>query len=150
MMALSACDNVSIKISMLPFVVSKFWESEVTKRRVREIVEETIEWFGVDRCMFASNYPVDVMGGLGVQAMYSLFWEFWPRQVTRCCPEALWRQRGQVLRRIFGLVNKGYFTNYSRVCYLFAFFFLNIHLKIKTTLNYLSLLGAKRPPEGHP
>ena len=95
----------------------------------------------------ASNYPVDVREGSSASDVFFVLGVL-PQQVTGCCPEALWRQRGQVLRRIFGLVNK-VISNYSRVCYLFALF-LNIHLKIKTTLNYLSLLGAKRPPEGHP
>ena len=48
MSTLAACRNVSVKISGLGRVTRK-----------REVVLATIELFGVERCMFASNFPVD-------------------------------------------------------------------------------------------
>jgi predicted TIM-barrel fold metal-dependent hydrolase len=45
---LARCPNVAVKISGL---------GRVTKKR--EVVLSTIELFGVPRCMFASNFPVD-------------------------------------------------------------------------------------------
>ena len=46
--------NVAVKISGLG-LVDHSW----TVAGIRPIVLETIEIFGVDRCMFASNFPVD-------------------------------------------------------------------------------------------
>jgi predicted TIM-barrel fold metal-dependent hydrolase len=48
MAQLCACSNVAVKISGLGTVTRK-----------REVVLATIELFGVARCMFASNFPVD-------------------------------------------------------------------------------------------
>jgi predicted TIM-barrel fold metal-dependent hydrolase len=48
MAQLAAHSNVMVKISGLG-----------TVQRKREVVLTTIELFGVDRCMFASNFPVD-------------------------------------------------------------------------------------------
>ena len=51
-------DNVVCKLSGLamPF-------GSMTRRRPRPWLEYAIEAFGVDRCMFASNFPVDSMAG---------------------------------------------------------------------------------------
>ena len=46
MAALAQAPNVVVKIS---------WTADGNRR----VVRETIELFGADRCMFASNYPVD-------------------------------------------------------------------------------------------
>ena len=54
MRALAAAGNVSVKISALG-MATPGW----TVEDIRPYVEETIEIFGVDRCMFASNFPVD-------------------------------------------------------------------------------------------
>ena len=52
MAQLAACPNVAVKISGLGNVARK-----------REVVLATIELFGVARCMFASNFPVDSLRG---------------------------------------------------------------------------------------
>ena len=54
MRALAATPNVVVKISGLGTVDWKW-----TVESVRPLVLETIEAFGVSRCMFASNFPVD-------------------------------------------------------------------------------------------
>ena len=54
MEALASCPNVCCKISGLT-VAGKPW----TLRVNGSVIRETIGTFGVDRCMFASNYPVD-------------------------------------------------------------------------------------------
>ena len=54
MRALAAAGNVSVKISALG-MATPGW----TVEDIRPYVERTIEIFGVDRCMFASNFPVD-------------------------------------------------------------------------------------------
>ena len=54
MRALAAQPNVFVKISGLGML-----DHQWTTDTIRPIVLETIEIFGVDRCMFASNFPVD-------------------------------------------------------------------------------------------
>lgn len=54
MQALAAAPNVAVKISGLS-IPGQPWSVEVQRR----VVLETIDLFGVDRCMFASNFPVD-------------------------------------------------------------------------------------------
>jgi predicted TIM-barrel fold metal-dependent hydrolase len=54
MAALAGEPNTAVKISGLG-VPGRHWTVDAN----REIVLRTIELFGVDRCMFASNFPVD-------------------------------------------------------------------------------------------
>ncbi len=54
MKALAACEQVACKLSCL-CLPDRPWDYEGNRR----IVLETIELFGVERCMFASNFPVD-------------------------------------------------------------------------------------------
>jgi predicted TIM-barrel fold metal-dependent hydrolase len=54
MATLAPCPNVAVKISGLG-VPGRPWTAEAN----RAIVLTTIELFGPDRCMFASNFPVD-------------------------------------------------------------------------------------------
>ena len=54
MRQLATCENVAVKISGLG-MTDPDWSVET----IRPIVLDTIEMFGVGRCMFASNFPVD-------------------------------------------------------------------------------------------
>ena len=54
MKKIASCDNFVAKISGLGMFDAK-WTTEST----RIFVEKTIEIFGVQRSMFASNFPVD-------------------------------------------------------------------------------------------
>lgn len=54
MKALAACEQVHCKLSCLCLPEGP-WDYEDNRR----IVLEAIEIFGIDRCMFASNFPVD-------------------------------------------------------------------------------------------
>lgn len=54
MQALAACENVYCKLSCLCLPQGP-WDYAAN----RQIVLETIDTFGVERCMFASNFPVD-------------------------------------------------------------------------------------------
>ena len=56
--ALAANGNASAKISGLG-MLDRDWNSE----RIKPYVLDTIDAFGTDRCMFASNYPVDRLYG---------------------------------------------------------------------------------------
>ena len=56
MALLAECPNVATKISGLG-MVDHHWKVE----SIRPFVLEAIDLFGVERCMFASNFPVDKM-----------------------------------------------------------------------------------------
>ncbi len=56
--ALAACDNVACKISGLPVLGEPY-----TLSANQPIILDAICMFGVERCMFASNYPVDGLKG---------------------------------------------------------------------------------------
>ena len=56
MRALAACDNCWCKLSCL-CLIDGAWDFADNRR----IVLEAIELFGVERCMFASNFPVDAL-----------------------------------------------------------------------------------------
>lgn len=64
MAELARCQNVSVKISGLGMMFHNW-----TEPIIRPFVEETITLFGPERCMFASNFPVD--------SMYSTFDVLW-------------------------------------------------------------------------
>jgi predicted TIM-barrel fold metal-dependent hydrolase len=54
MRLLAGCPNVAVKISGLG-MADRNW----TEASMRPFVLATIELFGVERCLFASNFPVD-------------------------------------------------------------------------------------------
>jgi predicted TIM-barrel fold metal-dependent hydrolase len=81
MATLAQCPNVAVKISGLG-VPGRPWTAAAN----RDIVLATIELFGVDRCMFASNFPVDSLCGT-FDAIFSGF-----RAIVRDFP-ALDRQK---------------------------------------------------------
>jgi predicted TIM-barrel fold metal-dependent hydrolase len=56
MRALAACANCCCKLSCLCLPAAG-WDYEGNRR----IVLETIDLFGIERCMFASNFPVDAL-----------------------------------------------------------------------------------------
>jgi predicted TIM-barrel fold metal-dependent hydrolase len=72
---------VAVKISGLG-VADRHW----TVKSIRPFVLEAIEAFGVSRCMFASNFPVDKLWS-GFDAVYAAF-----REITRPFSEAERRQ----------------------------------------------------------
>ena len=59
MSALAACENTTIKISML-YYTAEDWNRH---QEVLDAVHFVIDAFGTDRCFFASNYPVDIKFG---------------------------------------------------------------------------------------
>ena len=54
MRELASCPNISAKVSGLGMLDHRW-----TVESLRPLVLETIDAFGVGRCMFASNFPVD-------------------------------------------------------------------------------------------
>lgn len=64
---LAACPNVSVKISGLGMI-----DHDWTVESFRPYVLETIDAFGVERAMFASNFPVDRLYGT-YEALWNAF-----------------------------------------------------------------------------
>ena len=81
MRELAAARNVAVKISGLG-VADWHW----TVESIRPFVLETIEAFGVSRCMFASNFPVDKLWS-DFDRLYAAF-----REIARPFSEAERRQ----------------------------------------------------------
>ena len=68
--ALAALPNVYIKLSMLWFAREGYHQDGSKEAKMRDIVLELIDLFGCDRCMFASNYPVDKVMGITIPELY--------------------------------------------------------------------------------
>ncbi len=71
--ALAELPHVAVKLSMLFFCAQGYHEDEDKEEHVRRLVREVIDMFGADRCMFASNYPVDRIQGIDVATLYGRF-----------------------------------------------------------------------------
>jgi len=69
MATLASCENVFIKISMLCYIHKDWSNNNVVKDTVYRIIET----FGIDRCFFASNFPVDKRDGWPAERLYSAF-----------------------------------------------------------------------------
>jgi predicted TIM-barrel fold metal-dependent hydrolase len=67
MRELALCGNVAVKISGFG-MFDRTW----TRESIRPFVREVIEIFGTERCMFASNFPVDGMA-TGYHDIWSAF-----------------------------------------------------------------------------
>ncbi|MBT6146747.1 MAG: amidohydrolase family protein [Gemmatimonadetes bacterium] len=76
MRALAALPHVCVKLSMLFFCAQAYHLDEDKEEHVRRLVREVIDMFGADRCMFASNYPVDRIQGIDVPTLYGKFSEW--------------------------------------------------------------------------
>ena len=69
MVTLASCENVFIKISMLCYI-HKDWGN---KNIVKDTVYRIIDTFGIDRCFFASNFPVDIRDEWPAERLYRTF-----------------------------------------------------------------------------
>ena len=69
MQALANLEQVSIKLSMLTYP-NKNWHQDPL---IKETVNKVIDLFGIKRCIFASNYPVEKLEGWNAQSMYQEF-----------------------------------------------------------------------------
>jgi predicted TIM-barrel fold metal-dependent hydrolase len=70
--ALAAFDNTSIKLSGLAM-----FDHRWTVESFRPLVLEAIDCFGTDRCMFASNFPIDRL-----HASYNSLWQTYAKIVA--------------------------------------------------------------------
>ena len=88
--ALAACDNVMAKLGGLNMEFNGFgWENRPKPPTSQELVDATqryfdytIERFGVERCMFESNFPVDM-----VSFSYNILWNSF-KKMTAARPAA--------------------------------------------------------------
>jgi predicted TIM-barrel fold metal-dependent hydrolase len=71
--ALAALPNIYMKLSMPWFARDGFHRDAKKEAKVRDLVLELIATFGCDRCMFASNYPVDKIKDISIADLYSKF-----------------------------------------------------------------------------
>ena len=69
---LASCGNVAVKISGLAM-----FDHAWTIESFRPYVLEVIDAFGVNRCLFASNFPID-----GLHAGYAALWSAYARIVA--------------------------------------------------------------------
>ena len=69
MRKLANLEQASIKLSMLSYIDPAWAENNI----VEETVHQVIELFGVDRCFFASNFPVEQHLGWSASRLYSAF-----------------------------------------------------------------------------
>ncbi len=76
MAALAALPNVYMKLSMAWFARDAFHEDAAKEAKIAAVVQELIERFGCNRCMFASNYPVDKLRGISIGYLYAKFLEW--------------------------------------------------------------------------
>ena len=80
--ALAACPNVMAKLGGLNMDINGYgWHeqaapptSEALMQATRRYFEHTIEKFGVGRCMFESNFPVDKLS-----CSYTVLWNAFKR-----------------------------------------------------------------------
>jgi len=76
MQQLAACPNMALKLCGYGMVDLRW-----TAASIRPFVLQPIEWFGPQRCMFASNFPVDRL-----MASYDRLWDAY-RQITASLSE---------------------------------------------------------------
>lgn len=74
MKALAVCPNVSVKISGFGFM-----DRQWTAASIRPLILEAIDIFGIDRCMFGSNFPVD-----GMTRSYLAYWAAFEAATKEC------------------------------------------------------------------
>lgn len=106
MRALASCPNVFVKLGGLAMPVNGFDyhtepvppSSERIARDWRPFIEPCIEWFGPERCMFESNFPVD-KGMVG----YRVLWNAFKRLAEGASPEAKAALFGGTARSVYRL-----------------------------------------------
>lgn len=89
---LSELPNVSVKLSGFG-MFDRTWTSD----SIHPIVMDTIERFGMDRCMFASNFPVDSLSGKS----YVRYWEDFYETVKSCSDEEKRKLFSENARKVY-------------------------------------------------
>jgi predicted TIM-barrel fold metal-dependent hydrolase len=78
MQALAQLPHVCVKLSMVGYSVPGWHRDPAKEAIVRQAIRDVIGWFGASRCMFASNFPVDLDrdAGLTAEFIFSKYYEF--------------------------------------------------------------------------
>lgn len=74
--AMAGVPNLYMKLSMLWFGRDGYHLDAGKEAKMRGLVREVIDTFGCERCMFASNYPVDKVMAIDIPTLYSKFLEW--------------------------------------------------------------------------
>lgn len=93
MAALRALPNVAVKISGFGM-----FDADWNANSIRPLVEQLLDWFGVERCMLASNYPVE-----GIVKSYSDLWGAYAECLADLAPAeqaALFRENARRFYRL--------------------------------------------------
>ena len=99
MEALAVLPHVHIKLSMLFFCATGYHVDADKEAFIRGLVRETIERFGVERCMFASNYPVDRIAGVDIPTLYGRFLD-WTQDLSEAQRQALFHDTAARVYRV--------------------------------------------------
>ncbi|MCG8314546.1 MAG: amidohydrolase family protein [Pseudomonadales bacterium] len=106
MARVAECKNVSVKLSgfFMP-VVGWGYHLRSESPQLSELVDSfkpladyVIQQFGIERCMFASNFPMDKVS-LGLKQLYDLYWEI-TCDLSAADKEKLFRQNAAAFYRI--------------------------------------------------
>ena len=73
MAMLAELPHAYMKLSMAWFAREDYHQNAAKETKIGAIVRELIELFGIKRCMFASNYPVDKFKGQSIHYIYTKF-----------------------------------------------------------------------------
>ena len=85
--AMAALPNIFMKLSMLWFGRDGYHLEAEKEVKIRSLVREVIDAFGCERCMFASNYPVDKVKAIDIPTLYGKFLD-WSADLSRAeCAE---------------------------------------------------------------
>jgi predicted TIM-barrel fold metal-dependent hydrolase len=107
---LATCPNVVAKLGGINMEVNGFgWHersrppgSQELAEATRHYYEFTIEKFGVDRCMFESNFPVDK-----ASCSYTVLWNAFKRLTAGCSPGEKARLFHDTAARVYRLSSAG-------------------------------------------
>ena len=94
--AFSDQEKTFVKISMLSYI-DKNWEQSSL---VQETVLRVIDLFGVDRCFFASNFPVENHFGWNAERLYKAFVNLIERQYNREDQQKLFAETAKKAYRV--------------------------------------------------
>jgi len=103
---MAECENVVVKVGGLGMALCGFPTSALPERAGSEAlandwrphIETAIELFGVDRCMFESNFPID-----GVTASYPAIWNAFKRVVSGASHDEKLALFGRTAARIYDI-----------------------------------------------
>jgi predicted TIM-barrel fold metal-dependent hydrolase len=91
MKQLAACPNIAVKLCGYGMVDNRW-----TVESIRPFVLQPIEWFGPERCMFGSNFPVDRL-----MASYDRLWDAYREITTGCSVDELRQLFSATAERIY-------------------------------------------------